>query len=180
MRTALIAWLAIPALVLTTTPLNIRPAFANGDRVRNMAYKSHPRWGLSYLEWCNRELPIPLNQQESVTLMQINRMLSYLGAIRTKAQRQARMTQCERYDLFVKNELRSLALSGLQLHELSPLFSLLEATKLEAVYLDGQGLEQKDIDLMGFFDEIPSMWVIRLPRNETGRVGDCPLARVKC
>ena len=180
MRTALIAWLAIPALALTTTPLNIRPAIANGDRGRNMAYKSHPRWGYSYLQWCNRELPIPLNEQEKRTLTQINTMLGYLGAIRTKAQRQARMTQCERQDLFVKNELRSLALSGLQLHELSTLFSLLEATKLEAVYLDGQGLEQKDIDLMGFFDEIPSMRVIRLPRNETGRVGDCPLARVKC
>lgn len=133
MQTALLAWLAIPALVLATTPLNIRPTFANGDRVRNMAYKSHPRWGLTYLEWCNRKLPVPLNQQESVTLMQMNSMLSYLGAIRTKAQRQAGMTQCERYDLFVKNELRSLALNGLQLHELSPLFSLLEATKIEAV-----------------------------------------------
>ena len=180
MRTALIAWLAIPALVLTTTPLNIRPAFANGDRVRNMAYKSHPRWGYSYLQWCNNKLPTPLNEQEGRTLMHINSMLSYLGAKRTKAQRQARMTQCERYDLFVKNELRSLALNGLQLEELSPLFSLLEATKLEAVYLDGQGLEQKDIDLMGFFDEIPSMREVTLPRNETGRVGDCPLARVRC
>ena len=179
MRTALLAWLAIPALALTATPLNIRPAYANGDRVRNMAYKSHPRWGYSYLQWCNRELPTPLNQQESVTLMQINRMLSYLGAIRTKAQRQARMTQCERYDLFVKNELRSLALNGLQLEELSPLFSLLEATKLEGVFLDGQGLEQTDIDLMGFFDEIPLMRAVTLPRNETGRVGDCPLARVR-
>ena len=81
---------------------------------------------------------------------------------------------------FFVNVLRSLALNGLQLHELSPLFSLLEATKLEAVYLDGQGLEQKDIDLMRFFDEIPSRRAVTLPRNETGRVGDCPLARVKC
>ena len=68
MRTALLAWLAIPALALTTTPLNIRPAYANGDRVRNMAYKSHPRWGYSYLQWCNHELPTPLNEQEGVTL----------------------------------------------------------------------------------------------------------------
>ena len=44
----------------------------------------------------------------------------------------------------------------------------------------GKDLSKKDIDLMGFFDEIPSMRVIRLPRNETGKVGDCPLARVKC
>ena len=113
-------------------------------------------------------------------MMQINSMLSYLGAIRTRAERAARMTQCEKYDQFVKEELVSLALNGLQLHELSPLFSLIDATKLEAVYLDGQGLEQRDIDLMGFFDEIPSMRVIRLPRNETGQVGGCPTARVKC
>ena len=113
-------------------------------------------------------------------MMQINRMLSYLGAIRTRAERAARMTQCEKYDQFVKEELVSLALNGLMLHELSPLFSLIDATKLEAVYLDGQGLEQRDIDLMGFFDEIPSMRSVTLPRNETGQVGDCPLARVWC
>lgn len=131
------------------------------------------------MDWCKQEA-FPLNEQESVTMMQINSMLSCLGAIRTRAERAARMTQCEKYDQFVKEELVSLSLNGLQLHELSPLFSLIDATKLEAVYLDGQGLEQKDIDLMGFFDEIPSMRVIRLPRNETGQVGDCPTARVKC
>ena len=58
--------------------------------------------------------------------------------------------------------------------------SALEREALEAVYLDGQGLDQRDIDLMGFFDEIPSMRVVTLPRNETGQVGDCPLARVRC
>ena len=42
-----------------------------------------------------------------------------------------------------------LALNGLQLEELSPLFS-----PLEAVYLDGQRLEQREIDLVGFIDEI--------------------------
>ena len=31
----------------------------------------------------------------------------------------------------------------------------------------------KDIDLMGFFDEVTFMRVIELPRNETGKVGDC-------
>ena len=66
------------------------------------------------------------------------------------------------------------------LHELSPLFSLIDATKLQGVFLDGQELWQKEIDLMGFFDEIPSMRVLTLPRNETGQVGDCPTARVKC
>ena len=95
------------------------------------------------------ELPTPLNEQEGVTLMQMNSMLSYLGAIRTKAQRQAGITQCERFDLFVKNELRSLSLNGLQLEELSPLFLLLQATKLEAVYLDGQELWQREIDRWG-------------------------------
>ena len=48
-----------------------------------------------------------------------------------------------------KNWLVTLALNGLHVEELSPLFSLLEATELEVVYLDGQGLEQRDVDLRG-------------------------------
>ena len=184
MRKALLALLVIP--VMTLMAVGIEPANAQPEDRRRAtthpAYKSHHRWGYTYMDWCKREA-FQLNQQESVTMMQINLMLSYLGAIRTRAERAeraARMTQCEKYDQFVKEELVSLALNGLMLHELSPLFSLIDATKLEAVYLDGQGLEQKDIDLMGFFDEIPSMRVVTLPRNETGQVGDCPTARVKC
>ena len=181
MRKALLALLAIP--VMTLMAGGIEPANAQPEDRRRAtthpAYKSHHRWGYTYMDWCKREA-FQLNQQESVTMMQINSMLSYLGAIRTRAERAARMTQCEKYDQFVKEELVSLALNGLQLHELSPLFSLIDATKLEAVYLDGQELWQKEIDLMGFFDEIPSMRVVTLPRNETGQVGDCPLARVRC
>ena len=179
----LLAILTLTFLTITSTSCKVEDATAQVNsamqRSTNMAYKSHHRWGYTYLDWCNRE-KFQLSQQESVTLMQINRMLSYLGAIRTEEERKARMTQCEKYDQFVKYELKSLALNGLQLEELSPLFSLIGATKLEAVYLDGQELWQSQINLMGFFDEIPSMRVIRLPRNETGERGDCPLARVKC
>ena len=179
----LLAILTLTFLTITSTSCKVEDATAQVNsamqRSTNMAYKSHHRWGYTYLDWCKQE-KFQLNEQEGRTLMHINSMLSYLGAKRTKEERKARMTQCEKYDQFVKYELKSLALNGLQLEELSPLFSLIGATKLEAVYLDGQGLEQKDIDLMGFFDEIPSMRVIRLPRNETGKVGDCPLARVKC
>ena len=31
---------------------------------------------------------------------------------------------------------------------------------------------------MGFFDESPLMREVTLPRNETGRVGDCPTPRL--
>ena len=79
------------------------------QRSTNMAYNSHHRWGDTYLDWCNRE-KFQLSQEESVTLMQINSMLSYLGAIRTKEERKARMTQCEKYDQFVKYELKTISL----------------------------------------------------------------------
>ena len=181
MRKALLALLVIP--VMTLMAVGIEPANAQPEDRRRAtthpAYKGNHLWGYTYMDWCKQEA-FPLNEQEGRTLMQINRMLAYLGAIRTRAERAARMTQCEKYDQFVKEELVSLALNGLQLHELSPLFLLIDATKLEAVYLDGQELWQKEIDLMGFFDEIPSMREVTLPRNETGKVGDCPLARVRC
>ena len=74
-----------------------------------MAYKSHHRWGYTYLDWCKQPREISLNEQEGRTLMHINSMLSYLGAKRTKEERKARMTQCEKYDQFVKYELKSLA-----------------------------------------------------------------------
>ena len=84
------------------------------------------------MDWFKREA-FSLNQQDSVTLAQIGRMLIHLGAIRTPAERAAGMTQCEKQDQFVKEELVDLALNGLQLVELSPLFPLIDATKLVAV-----------------------------------------------
>ena len=121
MRKALLALLAIP--VMTLMAGGIEPANAQPEDRRRAtthpAYKSHHRWGYTYMDWCKQEA-FPLNEQEGRTMMQINRMLSYLGAIRTRAERAARMTQCEKYDQFVKEELVSLALNGLILKSYHP------------------------------------------------------------
>ena len=65
MRKALLALLVIPVMTLMAggiEPANEQPE----DRRRattHAAYKSHHRWGYTYMDWCKREA-FPLNEQE--------------------------------------------------------------------------------------------------------------------
>ena len=138
MRKALLALLVIP--VLGVMPGGIEPANAQPEDRRRAtthpAYKSHHRWGYTYMDWCKGGVS---STNRKRTMMQINRMLSYLGAIRTRAER-ADDAMREVRPVRQRRACQSCP-EWLMLHELSPLFSLIDATSLRGL-LDGQGLSR--------------------------------------
>ncbi len=84
------------------------------------------------------------------------------------------------WKFFEESNTRIYSLKRAGVLDLSPLISLKDAKNLGALTMDGQGIDQEEVDKLDFIDDYhaDTFKILTLPLSEPGQDAKCPLKKL--